>query len=163
MATAGSLMARVVRGEGFFVRGRVPESDIAKIQEGMAAVATFDAFSVEETFPATVRRIDTSATVIQDVVSYETEFSLGSPDPRWRDGMTATVDIETARRDNVLTVPFRAISREGGQNFVEVRVGEQVYERRQVRTGLEGDEGTVEILTGLAEGEVVTIGAKQAK
>jgi hypothetical protein len=45
--------------------------------------------------------------------------------------------------------------------FAEVKRSDASFEKVEVTTGLEGDEGVIEILSGLKEGDEVTIGAKQ--
>lgn len=162
----GERVARLVGVAGevdrapLIIEAQVPESDVAKITVGMRATVTFDAFTNDEVFDATVAAIEPSATVIQDVVSYTATFRLSGPaDPRLLDGMTANVDIESGRREGVLVLPFRAIAREGGEYSVRVRAGEAFVER-PVTIGLEGDEGDVEIVSGLAEGDVVEITTK---
>lgn len=163
VAPLGTSAIRIVSGDTFVIETRVPESDIAKVALGMGAAVTFDALRADEVFRARVDKIDPAATVVQDVVSYTVTLSLERGDVRLREGMTANVDIETAKSAGVLAVPFRAIAREGGRSFVEVRRGENQFEKIEVVIGLEGDDGTVEIRSGLHEGDQVTIGARQAK
>lgn len=159
---AGKRVVRVVRDNDFVIEARVPESDITDVTIGMGARVTFDALSSDEVFEAVVTDIDPSSTVVQDVVSYVVTFRLSQLDGRLKEGMTADIDIETAKRENVLIVPFRALSKEAGKQYVEVQRGE-IFERVEVTTGLEGDEGIIEIKSGLVEGDLVTIGAKQKK
>lgn len=159
----GKRIVRLVQGNDFMIESRVPESDITKVAIGMMADVTFDAFSSDDHFQATVIEIDPASTVVQDVVSYLVKFKLSDTDDRLREGMSANIDIETAKRKNVLTVPFRALSKEAGKNYAEVKRGENQFEKIEVKTGLEGDEGVIEILSGLSEGDEVTIGARQKK
>lgn len=163
LVSLGTTIARLVRDSSLVITARVPESDITKIDLGMEATVDFDAFSADEKYSARVTKIDMAATVVQDVVSYQVEFELQAQNPRLREGMTANIDIETAKRTGVLTVPFRALSKEGGRYFAEVLRASNQFDRVEVGTGLEGDEGTIEITAGLQEGDTVTIGAKQAK
>lgn len=161
--TTGQVIAHVVLGEDFFVEARVPESDIAKVRTGMTAKITFDAFSTSDIFDGEVVEIEPSATVVQNVVSYIVKFRLGTSDDRLKEGMTANIDIETANREGVLVVPFRALFKSAGITYAEVkRGGENNFEKVIVTTGLEGDEGVIEILSGLKEGDEVSIGSKQA-
>jgi RND family efflux transporter MFP subunit len=161
VVSAGRIIARISRPGDFVIEARVPESDIAKVRSGMQASVTFDAFSTTDKFSARATDIDTAATTLQGVVSYVVKFQLeGSPD-RLKEGMTANLDIETAKREGVLTVPFRALFKSGGVTFAEVKRSDASFEKVEVTTGLEGDEGVIEILSGLKEGDEVTIGAKQ--
>ncbi len=159
--TTGKIIARVSRPGDFVIEARVPESDIAKVRSGMQSVVTFDAFKTTEKFNAEVTDIDTAATVLQGVVSYVVKFRLSTIDDRLKEGMTANIDIETAKREGVLTVPFRALFKSGGMTFAEVKRSDASFEKVEVTTGLEGDEGVIEILSGLKEGDEVTIGSKQ--
>lgn len=162
VASAGKIISRISRPGEFVIEARVPESDIAKVRSGMQASVTFDAFSTTEKFGAETMDIDTAATTIQGVVSYVVKFRLEKSNDRLKEGMTANIDIETAKRDGVLTVPFRALFKSAGVTYAEVKRGENNFEKVVVTTGLEGDEGVIEILSGLKEGDEVTIGAKQA-
>jgi RND family efflux transporter MFP subunit len=159
----GKIVARVSKSDDFVIEARIPESDIAKVRPSMHAVVTFDAFSTSEKFDAEVTDIDTAATVVQGVVSYVVKFHLSGADDRLKEEMTANIDIETAKRETALVVPFRALFKEGGITYAEVNRGENSFEKVVVTTGLEGDEGVIEILSGLREGDEVSIGAKQAK
>ncbi len=161
VVTAGKIVARISKPQEFIIEARVPESDIAKVKVGMKAIVTFDAFSTSEKFAAEATDIDTAATVLQGVVSYVVKFRLSDADTRLKEGMTANIDIETAKRENVLIVPFRALFKEDGITYAEVRRGENNFEKMEVATGLEGDEGVIEIVSGLKDGDEVTIGAKQ--
>lgn len=161
--TAGKTLLRVMQPEVLLLESRVPESDIAKVALGMQAMVTFDAFTRDEVFLATVESIDTAATIVQDVVSYEVKFRLQSMDPRLKEGMTGNIDVETAKREGVLWVPYRALTKEEDKTYASVKRGENNFERVEVSTGLEGDDGTIEVKSGLKEGDEVTIGATQKK
>lgn len=160
-AVAGAIVARVSEEGDFIIESQVPESDIAEIVDGIKASVTFDSLSQNDTFEATVTEIDSAATVSQGVVSYMTEFRLLSGDDRLREGMTANVDIETAKAENALVVPFRATSREGGRSYAEVKRGDDVFEKVEIMTGIEGDDGLIEVLSGLEEGDEVVVSRKK--
>lgn len=143
----------------------VPESDIINVKLGQKAQVTLDAFPAADVFPATVSEIDPASTVIQDVVYYQVKLQFKKPDPRLKVGMSTNVDINTAEHDNVITVPQRAINTDSnGRSYVTVlenaRTGatKKVY----VTTGLQGDEGMVEITSGLSGGEQVVTYEKSA-
>lgn len=163
VVTLGQTIARVVAPGASILESRVPESDIAKITLGMKAKITFDSLSNDEVFEGEVVRIDSAATVVQDVVSYEVQFRLSRSDEHLKEGMTGNIDIETAKRSGVLWVPYRALTKEGVKTYAEVKRGLDQFEKVEVVTGLEGDEGTIEVKSGLKEGDEVTIGATQKK
>lgn len=163
VATAGKVLARIIKPETLVLESRVPESDIAKVALGMQATVTYDAFTNDEIFTAEVIEIDPASTVVQDVVSYKVKFRLKESDPRIKEGMTGNIDIETAKRTGVLWIPYRALTKEEEKTFASVKRGENTFEKVEVSTGLEGDDGTIEVKSGLKEGDVVTIGATQKK
>jgi HlyD family secretion protein len=160
-AVLGKVVAHVVgTGSELLAEAKVPESDITKVSLGMKAKVTFDALSTQDIFQADVIEIDKVADVAQDVVSYVVKFRVGSLDGRLREGMTANVDIETAKVDGALVVPFRVLSKESGKTFIELVRGENRYEKVPVTTGIEGDDGMVEIKSGLSEGDVYVVSKK---
>lgn len=160
-AVAGAIVARISEDGDLIIESQVPESDIAEIVGDMKASVTFDSLSQNDTFEATVTKIDSAATVSQGVVSYMTEFRLSFGDGRLREGMTANIDIETAKSENALVVPFRATSREGGRSYAEVKRGDDVFEKVEIVTGIEGDDGLIEVLSGLREGDEVVVSRKK--
>lgn len=159
----GQVIARVIKPGVYILESRVPESDITKIALGMKASITFDSLSPDDLFEGEVFHIDPAATIVQDVVSYKVQFHLVRNDDRLKEGMTGNIDIQTAKRTNVLWVPFRALTKEGTKTFAQVKQGDQTFKKVEVTTGLEGDDGTIEVKTGLKEGDEVTIGATQTK
>jgi HlyD family secretion protein len=72
-----------------------------------------------------------------------------------RPGMSAELEILTSRRLGVLAVPPAAVAREGRQNVCYVAHAEQT-ERRPVKLGARS-RGLLEVVDGLAEGELVII------
>ena len=60
-------------------------------------------------FTGSVRQVRLQPTVTQNVVSYTTVIDVPNPDRLLRPGMTATLDVEVARADDVLRVPAAAL------------------------------------------------------
>jgi HlyD family secretion protein/macrolide-specific efflux system membrane fusion protein len=142
------------------IESKVPESDIVKVVVGQHATVTLDAFSSDEKIDTEVAEIEPASTVIQDVVYYKVKLKLPSQDPRFRNGMSADIDIKTAERNNVVMAPLRAVKNENGHKVVEILKDAKtgLTEKVPVTIGLEGDDGIVEIKSGLVGGEkVVTL------
>ena len=102
---------------------RVDEADVAQVDEGQRARFTVDAYP-GRTFPATVTRVDVGANAsgttasgsnasaaagTGSVVAYTAELSVANPELMLRPGMTATAEIITTERRNVLLVPNAAL------------------------------------------------------
>ncbi|MFC2034421.1 efflux RND transporter periplasmic adaptor subunit [Chloroflexota bacterium] len=89
------------------------------------------------------------------VIVYNVTIQFDVPeDSGLRAGMSATADIVTTERNNIIIVPERAIKQDSqGNPIVEVMIGEQI-EERTVTLGL-SDGFQTEIIDGITEGEVI--------
>ncbi len=151
--------------EHYEIEVYIPEADIADVKLGDSATVTFDAYGKDEMFEAEVVSIALSETVRDGVPTYKTTLQLREEKREGvtlRPGMTADVDIVTALRKEVLYVPLRSLVREEGKVFVRIFNGRE-FEDRYVTTGLRGSGGTIEILSGLKEGEEVVIYIEEEK
>lgn len=97
----------------------IDEADVGSVKQGQKATFTVDAFP-GKTFPAAITRVDlgsnlsaqttsTTTTTTGQVVSYSATLSVGNADLQLRPGMTATADITTTAKTNVLLVPNAAL------------------------------------------------------
>ncbi|MBM3256144.1 MAG: efflux RND transporter periplasmic adaptor subunit [Candidatus Moranbacteria bacterium] len=152
--------ARIISGD-LLIEAQIPESDILKIKQGMKADFTLDAIGSDEKFQAEVVEIFPASTLVQDVISYKVKFRITSPDSRFKPGMTANLDIKTAEKNNILRIPLRAIKTEGDHKYVDVLKDNNQTEKVEVTTGLSGDEGMVEVKSGLKEGDKVVTFTKE--
>ena len=137
------------------IQSKVPESDIVKLKLGQHSKITFDALTPDDVYDAQVIEIDPASTTIQDVVYYQIKLKLENVDVRIKPGMSANIDIKTNEKNDVLSVPQRAIKLEGNKKYVDVLQADNTTKKVYVETGLEGDEGMVEITSGLKGGEKV--------
>jgi len=138
------------------VESKVPESDIIKIENGQKAIISLDAFNKEDDFEAEIYEIDPAATIIQDVVYYKIKLRLLNNNSKFKPGMSADIDVKTAEANNVLMIPLRAIETDdGGEKIVQVLVSNDIINKVKITTGLEGDEGMIEVKSGLKSGEKV--------
>jgi len=159
-AAGNTPVVTIARNDDLEIQTNVPESDIVKVALGQNADVTLDALTSSDVFNAKVSEIEPASTVIQDVVYYKVKLRFDNLDPRFKNGMSTDADIKTAERNNVVYAPMRAVKTENGQKYVEVLKDEKnaVTEKVNVTTGMEGDDGMVEIKSGLKGGEkVVTL------
>ena len=132
------------------------EGDAASIKVGAAATATISALP-GVSLPAKVIAIDSTATTVSNVVTYNVTFALQGTNAKLKPGMTADVEVVTAERGNALHVPTTAVTGSGANARVTVlRNGQQVV--TPVVAGLKGDDAT-EITSGLAAGDTVVLPA----
>lgn len=90
------------------VNTNVSEGDVGRIEEGMAATFTVDAFPGQR-FRGRVSQIRNAATTVQNVVTYDAVIDVDNSDLRLRPGMTANVTVVYADRRDVLAVPNAAL------------------------------------------------------
>lgn len=141
----------------FYVEVDIPESDIAKVKVENSVSITLDAYSDDIKFNGRVILVYPAETVIQDVVYYKVKVEINESTYEVKSGMTANCDILTASRENVLVMPYRALQEDdNSRQFVKVLVDGKPVEK-DVTVGLRGDEGEIEVLSGLSVGEKVII------
>jgi HlyD family secretion protein len=151
------------------VNANVSESDIGGLSEQQAASFAVDAYP-DRSFEGRVVQVRNSPITVLNVVTYDVIIAVDNADLALKPGMTATVTITTARRENALRVPLRALrfrpetgdevasppaevaaggpSRDGAGVFVLDGDGE--LHRVGLRTGLR-DERFAEVLEGELE------------
>jgi len=146
----------------FEVKVDIPETDIIKISLGDKATTTLDAYGDEVKFGGAVTQIEKGQTVISDVVYYRVTVSLiDDKVHQILSGMTANITFDTENKGNVLYISARAIKTDNnGTKTVRVLVN-GLAQDTPVQTGLRGDNGLVEIVSGLNEGQEVVVGTKQ--
>lgn len=86
----------------------VSESDVGRIESGMPATFTVDAFPGQR-FRGKVGQIRNAAQTVQNVVTYNAVIDADNPNLKLRPGMTATVNITYAERDDVLAISNAAL------------------------------------------------------
>lgn len=101
----------------------IDEADVGTVKEGQKATFIVDAFP-DRTFPALITRVDigsnlsataasasssTATSSTGQVVSYAADLSVDNEGLELRPGMTATADIITSDKQNVLLVPNAAL------------------------------------------------------
>lgn len=86
----------------------VDEADVGQVKPGQPAYFTVDAWPGRK-YPATLTRVGFGAQTKDGVVSYKTILQVKNNDLTLRPGMTATAEITTSVRDNVLVVPNAAL------------------------------------------------------
>ena len=87
---------------------QVDEADVGQVQKGQSATFTVDAYPNRH-YVATVDRVSYGSKTEQGVVSYPTILSVNNDDLSLRPGMTASAQIRTAVRENVLRIPNAAL------------------------------------------------------
>lgn len=139
-----------------YIEANVNESNISFVKEGQPVTVTYDALVRDLPFQTTVTLVDLGATIVDGIVNYKLKALVPNPEAV-RPGMTANLSIQTAFVPGALVIPDRVITTEGTEKSVLVVTDEEKgkTEKRVITTGLRGDGGLVEVLSGLTEGERV--------
>jgi HlyD family secretion protein len=87
----------------------VNEADIGRIHPGQPVNFTVDAYP-GQAFRGTVNKIRLNASMTQNVVTYTVEVNTDNSDGKLLPYLSATVNFEVARHENVLTVPNTALN-----------------------------------------------------
>ncbi|MBU4284829.1 efflux RND transporter periplasmic adaptor subunit [Patescibacteria group bacterium] len=139
--------------EGLQIEIDIPETDISKVSMDDPVLIILDALP-EESFLGQIIEIDSSKTIIDSVVYYKVKILFEGDEQKIKSGMSGEATIQAEKRDNVLNVPQRAVVSKNSKKFVRVLDGEEIVET-EVTTGLRGNKGEIEILSGLSEGEKI--------
>jgi len=162
------------------VNAAVSESDIGTVATGQPATFLVDAYP-GRTFQGAVTQVRNAPTTVQNVVTYDVVIRVENPDLALKPGMTANVTITTARRDEAIKIPQRALRFEPEERAAAaatLRPAERPprkdepphvwvldlsgeLRRVEVKTGL-ADDRHVELLSGeLRPGELLAVGLKR--
>jgi multidrug efflux pump subunit AcrA (membrane-fusion protein) len=147
----------------------VNEMDIVNLKLGGDATVQINALPTL-TIPAKVTFISPTATITSGVVNYQVKVELQPLQAaqqgqgpttlpanfQLREGLTVTVSIIVAQRNNVLLVPNSAITTRQGQAYVQVMLPNGTTEQRAITTGISNWQYT-EVTEGLSEGEKVVV------
>ncbi len=169
----------------------VDENDVVLITVGDTATVHVDAYS-DKTFKGVVTQIGNSAVTkglgTQDeVVNFEVKILILNPGSNIRPGMSCDADIETEKKQNVLTVPIQSVTARVGKEMMDAPQGSDQAEAEpkakkeksnkpkevvftikdnkakmiEVKTGI-SDDTNIEITSGLKGGEEVVSGPYRA-
>lgn len=140
------------------------EADIGSITEGQVAKFHVDAFPNQE-FQGVVKQLRLNPTVTSNVVTYDVVISVDNPDEILLPGMTAYVNIEIERKNDVLLVPNSALRFKLAENDAAAgsargpngnnRQQEPGHGKIYVLQG--GKPVAIEVNTGITDGRVTEI------
>ena len=136
------------------LHGTVGEADIAKLKIAQVANVTVDALTGQR-MTGRVTSLDPVATISQGVPVYGIDVAIDIPSSSLKAGMSGTASVILASKQGVLTVPNTTIRTVNGQRGVQVLKDGEVVDT-PVQFGIANDTVT-EVVSGLAEGDVVVI------
>ena len=90
------------------ILANIDEADVGKIHEGQEAKFTVDAYP-GETFSGNISQVRQAPNTIQNVVTYQGVIEAPNPEHKLRQGMTASVTVTAAKKDDALRVSNAAL------------------------------------------------------
>ncbi len=158
IVSLNALVLSIISEMDFEIKSNVPEVDIANIKIDDLATVTLDAYSSDTEFKAKVIEIAPAETIIDNIPTYEVSFEFAEESDLIRSGMTADLDILTNIKKNVISIPQRAILKKGGKKIVRILNQDGLsYREVEVKTGMRGSNGSIEITEGIKDGDKIVI------
>lgn len=150
----GTSIASIADMSEMIFEGKVDESEVGKIQEGMDLALSVGAIE-GVVFDAQLEFISPKGESDEGAIKFDIKAAVSLKDDYFlRAGYSATADIILQKVENVLAIKESNLKFEGDEIFVEVEVSDQQFEKRVVETGL-SDGINIEIAQGLGEEEII--------
>lgn len=145
----GTTIATVADMGEMIFEGKVDETEVGKITEGMELILTIGAIE-NQTFKAILEHISPKGVEESGAIQFEIKAAVKLKDSVFvRAGYSANADIVLERADSVMSIQESLLHFEKDSVFVEVEVEPQVFEKRYIKTGL-SDGIHIQVLEGLA-------------
>ncbi|UOQ53657.1 efflux RND transporter periplasmic adaptor subunit [Hymenobacter cellulosivorans] len=155
----GTTIAAIADMKSLVFEGKVDESEVGKVREGMDLNLTVGALEGEN-FPATLEYIAPKGITEEGAIKFQVRANVRlQPGQFLRAGYSANGDIVLGRRKQVLAIresllQFGKVNKDSV--FVEVETAPQQFQKRLVKTGL-SDGINVEVLSGLKKEDKVKV------
>jgi len=174
MNNPGTVLMTIADLSVMEVEIEVDETDVIGVRLGQKAEVRVDALP-EQTILGKVTEIGSSAlqkvTTSQESKDFKVVITLENPPQSLKPGLSASADISTAEKKDVLAVPISSLvlrEKEGKENNKNEEQEEGVFivensraKFYPVKKGIMG-EMTIEITSGLKEGQEVIVGPYNA-
>jgi Cu(I)/Ag(I) efflux system membrane fusion protein len=151
----GDALFQIADLSAVWVLADVFESDVGLVKPGAKVQVRVDAYP-DKSFAGIVSYV--YPTLNAETRTVPVRVELANPGGLLKPAMYAQVDLPTAAKGQVVTVPVSAVIDSGTRRTVLVKVGEGRFEPREVKLGARGDD-YVEVTEGVKEGEPVVVAA----
>jgi HlyD family secretion protein len=150
----GTVLMRIADLSHMVVKAKINEVNIPRVSVGQPVDIRLDALP-GQFFKGRVKAIATQGVKENNLVTYEVSIDIEHSHPALKPMLTANIDIETKRLDNVLTVPLEVLRVKDGDDVVDVWAEGQT-QTRKVRVAFRTDTHAI-ITQGLQEHDQVVI------
>jgi len=147
---AGTTIAIIADMNDMIFQGKVDETEVGKIKEGMNIELTIGAIESEK-FNAELKYIAPKGAVDNGAIQFDIKADVKLKENQFiRSGYSANANIVLEKRDSVLAIPEGLLKFEKDSAFVEVESLPQKFDKRFVKTGI-SDGINIEILSGITK------------
>lgn len=152
---AGTPMMTIAAMDNLLFKGSVDEIDVGKLSEGMPVEIKIGALPGAKIL-GELNRISLKARQQDNATVFPVEITITDTQNHiLRAGYSANADIIIHRMQDVITIPERVVTIRDGKNYVEIP-GDEPGSRKEIEIELGlSDAITVEVTSGLAEGDKV--------
>ncbi|NEN23763.1 efflux RND transporter periplasmic adaptor subunit [Cryomorpha ignava] len=153
----GTTIATIADMSDLIFEGKVDESEVGKIKEGMDLILTIGAIENLD-FNAVLEYISPKGIEENGAIQFEIKAAVNAKSDQFiRAGYSANANVVLARRDSVLAINEGLVQYENETDtYVDVKTGEQTYDRRKVELGL-SDGIKVQVLSGVGAGDAIKV------
>ncbi|WP_159521534.1 efflux RND transporter periplasmic adaptor subunit [Sunxiuqinia indica] len=148
----GTTIAVIADMSDMIFDGKVDETEVGKIHEGMDIVLTIGAIENEK-FEAKLTYLSPKGVEENGAIQFEIKANVNLKEGQFiRAGYSANANIVLEKKDSVMVIPEGFLNFENDSSFVEINTGteeEPNFEKRFVHTGL-SDGINIEITEGLS-------------
>ncbi len=146
----GTTIAAIADMGDMIFQGRVDESEVGKLSEGMSVSILVGALG-DERFEGKLEYIAPKGKDKDGTIEFEVRAAVQlKPGAMLRANYSANADIILDSKRQVLAIEERVVEFSRGKTYVEVEGAPQVFTRREVQLGL-SDGIYVEVLSGIDE------------
>ncbi|MFD0762023.1 efflux RND transporter periplasmic adaptor subunit [Lutibacter aestuarii] len=161
---AGTTIATIADMTKMIFEGKVDEAEVGKIKNGTVLEVSLGAIEKKK-YPAKLNFIAPKGTEENGAVQFKIKGDVTLDDEFFvRAGYSANADIVLDKKDSVLSIKEALLQfdKKTETPYVEVKVGDQEFERRDVELGI-SDGINVEILSGVTLDDDIKIWNKTSK
>ncbi|HOI87674.1 MAG TPA: efflux RND transporter periplasmic adaptor subunit [Lentimicrobium sp.] len=152
----GTTIATVADMGEMIFKGKVDESEVGKLHEGMELILTVGAIDAER-FTASLEHISPKGVEENGAIQFEIRAAVSLKENLFiRAGYSANADIVLESRDSVLAVQESLVVYDGDSAWVEIETSPQTFRKQLIKTGL-SDGLNVEVLEGLTKDDKIKI------
>ncbi len=153
----GTTIASVADMGEMIFEGKIDESEVGKLHEGMDLILTIGAIEQND-FPAKLEYIAPKGVTENGAIQFQIRAAVTLDTSHFiRAGYSANADIILQKRDSVMAIKEGLISFSGDTPYVEVEISPQEFEKREIKTGL-SDGINIEVLDGVGEEDKLKAG-----